>query len=149
MTLKQAAFTAGMSERSLTRLAALGRQVEFKANQLILTAGQQSAQFYLLFSGSACVEIRAPVYTVCVHVVRPGEAFGWSSFLRQYDTLFYVRAREASAGLCWDGSQLLAACQEDHEFGFDLYRRLLELVAGRLKATEARLAEFCGVRQSA
>jgi CRP-like cAMP-binding protein len=145
MTLEHASFTAGMAQQHLAKLAALGHDVTFEADQLILPAGQRSTHFYVLLSGSVCVEVRTPVYTVCIQVLRPGEAFGWSSFLNHHDTLFQVRAREPSTGICWDVSRLSATCREDCELGLELFRRLLELVAGRVKATESKLAEFCGV----
>ena len=67
-----------------------------------------------------------------------------SSLLNHHDTLFQVRAREVSSAVCFEGSQLFAACSADPSFGLELYSRLLDLVAGRVKATESRLAEFCG-----
>jgi len=144
-SLKRAAFLKGMSESHVAKLAGLGYRVHFEENQPILTAGERSRKFYLLLSGSACVEVRAPFYTICVQVINPGDAFGWSSLLYQQDTLFQVRSREASSGFCWDGPQLALACQEDREFGLAFFYRVLELLAGRVKATESKLAEFCGV----
>ena len=35
---------------------------------------------------------------------------------------------------------------EDPEFAAEMLRRALKLVAGRVLATEVRLAELCGVR---
>lgn len=145
MTLEHASFTFGMAKQHLAKLAALGHDVRFEGDQLIVPAGQRSTHFYLLLSGSVCVEVRTPVYAVCIQVLQPGEAFGWSSFLNHQDTLFQVRARERSTGICWDGSRLSAACREHSELGLELFRRLLELAAGRVKATESKLAEFCGV----
>lgn len=133
-----------MSETHVAKLSTLGFPVHFDEDELVLTAGEYSKNFYVLLSGSACVEVRAPVYTVCVQVINPGDAFGWSSLLYRQDTLFQVRAREACSGFCWDGAQLALACQEDREFGLAFFYRVLELVAGRVRATESRLAEFCG-----
>jgi CRP-like cAMP-binding protein len=144
ITLKRAAFLKGMEEPHLAKLSDLGHRVRFAEDQLILSAGERSTHFYVLLSGSACVEVRTPVYTVCIQVINPGDACGWSSLLYRQDTLFQVRAREACTGLCWDGAQLFSACREDREFGLAFYWRLLELVAGRVKATESKLAEFCG-----
>jgi CRP-like cAMP-binding protein len=145
MTLEHASFTVGMAQQHLAKLAALGHDVSFERDQLILPAGRRSKHFYVLLSGSVSVEVRTQVYTVCIQVLRPGEAFGWSSFLNHQDTLFHVRAREPSTGICWDGSRLSAACREDCALGSELFSRLLELVAKRVKATESKLAEFCGV----
>ena len=146
--LKELGFTEGFPEPHLAKLTALGRDTQFEPNQLILLTGQRSRHFYLVTSGSVCIEARTPVYTVCVQALGPGDAFGWSSLLTHHDTLFQVRAREATKAVCWDGEELAAACMEDAEFGRELYKRLLELVAGRVKATEARLAEFCGIDRS-
>jgi len=143
-TLKQAAFLKGMAEAHVAKLSALGYRVRFDEDQLILAAGERSTHFYVLLSGSACVEVSTPVYTVCVQVINPGDACGWSSLLYRQDTLFQVRAREACTGLCWDGTQLALACREDRELGLAFSWRLLELVAGRVRATESKLAEFCG-----
>ncbi len=142
MTLEQILRT---SERHLNKLAALASTVEFKEDQLILVAGQHSEHLFLLLSGSVVVEVRTPFYVVCVQALKPGDAFGWSSLLNQQDTLFQVRAREKSTAIRWEGAALLAACQEDATFGMELLRRLLQLVAGRVKATELRLGEFCGI----
>jgi len=147
--LREHRFTGGLTDSSLARLASLACEETFEQDQIILVAGQQSKDFYLLLSGSVCVEVCAPHYTVRVQALGAGEAFGWSSLLRHHDTLFQIRARERSTAIRLDGSQLSAACGEDAEFGLKLFRRLLELVAGRVKATESRLAEFCGLAASA
>ena len=144
--LKEHRFTAGLSDSQLAKLAALAREVSFEENELILVAGQQSEHFYLLLSGSVCVEARVRAFTVCVQALEPGDAFGWSSLLDHHDTLFQVRAREPSTALCLDGADLAAAFQQDSDLAAEMLRRALKLVAGRVSATEARLAEFCGMR---
>jgi CRP-like cAMP-binding protein len=142
--LKEHHFTANLDHHHLALLAEAAREVRFQSDQPILLAGERSTHFYLLRSGSVCVEIHNPVYSVCVQVLEPGDAFGWSSLLGDHDTLFQVRAREASTAICWDGVQLAAACRDNPEFGLAIFSRLLELVAGRVKATEAALAKFLG-----
>ena len=142
--LREHRFTSGLPDSGLAKLAAFAREEAFEQDQVILVAGMQSKDFYLLLSGSVSVEVCAPHYTVRIQALGAGEAFGWSSLLQHHDTLFQIRARERSTAIRLDGSLLYAACTEDAEFGLGLFRRLLELVAGRVKATEARLAEFCG-----
>jgi len=139
-------FTAGLSASQLARLAETARKISFAEDELILVTGQQSRYFYLLSSGSVCIEARMRAYTVCVQALRPGDAFGWSALLDQHDTLFQVRAREPATALCLEGAGLAAAFREDTGLAAELLRRALSLVAGRVQATEARLAEFCGVR---
>lgn len=143
-TLKSHRFTEGLPDPILSKLPALARPVAFQQDEVIFRAGERSPYLYLVLSGSVCVEIRTPFYSVCVEAVGPGEAFGWSSLLDHHDTVFQVRARESSVALCLDAEQLLATCHENPRFGFELFRRLFGVVADRVRATEARLAEFCG-----
>ena len=142
--LKTHPFTVGLPESILSKLPGLTRKVAFQQDEVIFRAGERSSYLYLVLSGYVCVEIRTRFYSVCVEAVGPGAAFGWSSLLDHHDTVFQVRAREPSIALCLDAEQLLAACQDNPVLGFELFRRLFGVVAERVKATEARLAEFCG-----
>ena len=108
--------------------------------------GQQSNAFYLLLTGSVCIEARTRAYTIAIQSLGPGEAFGWSAFLDHHDTLFQVRARERSTALCLDAADLDAAIRADPELGMEILRRALKLVAGRVQATEVILGQLCGMR---
>jgi CRP-like cAMP-binding protein len=144
--LKAHAFVAGLSARQIGKLSGLAREISFTENELVLRNGQQSQHFYLLLSGSVCVEVRSRSYVVTVQSLGPGEAFGWSSLLGQQDTLFQVRAREVSKALCFEGAALDALFHEDAELGAEMLRRALRLVVGRVQATERVLGEICGIR---
>jgi CRP-like cAMP-binding protein len=145
-TINEHAFTSGLSDSQIAKLAELAHEVSFKEDEIVLVAGQQSKHFYLLLEGSVCIEVGARSYVVWVQILNPGDAFGWSALLDHHDTLFQVRAREASRALCLDGERLSAALHADSELAAELFRRTLALVAGRVQATEARLAEMCGVK---
>lgn len=143
--LKNQFFTKGLRESHVAKLAGLAQEVAFQEDQTIFRADERSEYLYLLVSGYVCVEIKSPVYSVCVQSLGPGEAFGWSSVLDQHYTVFQVRAVQPSRALRLSAVRLLEACREDPEFGLEIFGRLLELIAGRLRATESRLAEFCGI----
>jgi CRP-like cAMP-binding protein len=145
-TLSHHSFTAGLTETQLGCLQALAREVSFAENELVLITGQHSKYFYLLLTGSVCIEARTRAYTISVQSLGPGEAFGWSSLLDHHDTLFQVRAREQCTALCLDGDGLDAAFRADPELAAEILRRALKLVAGRVLATEAMLGTLCGMR---
>jgi CRP/FNR family transcriptional regulator, cyclic AMP receptor protein len=147
--LKEHSFFAGMADCHLGKLALLAEQVSFEENERILRTGERSEHFYLLLSGSVCVEASTRAYTVCIQALRAGDAFGWSALLDQQDTMFQVRARERVTALRLDGVALSQACREDPALGVELLRRTLKLLAGRVQATEARLSELCGLRTPA
>lgn len=142
--LKEHPFTKDMPESLLKKLAALARKVEFKQDETVFNAGERSMHFCLLLTGSVCVELSAPVFSVHIQTLDAGEAFGWSSLLSLHHTVFQVRAREASTAICLDGIKLAKACEKDAKLASEMYRRVAEVVAKRVRATELRLAEFCG-----
>jgi len=142
--MKTHEFLKGLPRPSLAKLAALAREVKFERDEIILKAGQPSTSFYLLVSGSACIEVSRPVYAICIQTLGPGDAFGWSALLNEHYTVFQVRAREPVTAIVLDGPALAEICAKDAKFAAEFYRRLAELVAKRVKAVELRLAEFLG-----
>jgi CRP-like cAMP-binding protein len=150
MTLNQVmrnhAFTRGLGDAQIVTLASLASEVTFDENELILVDGQRSKAFFLVTAGSVAVELRSARYVVAVQAVGPGQAFGWSALLNNHDTLFQVRAREHTTALRLDGAALKAACRKDTLLGVEVFERALSMVADRVRATEIRFAEMCGVR---
>jgi len=144
--LRNHRFTQGLDESHLAKLARLATEVNFIEDELILVDGQRSTSFYLLLSGSVAVELRTGSFAVCVEALGPGQVFGWSSLLDRQDTLFQVRAREKTTALRLSGPDLQATCKSDTILGAEILHRTLQVVAGRVKATEIRFAEMCGVK---
>ena len=145
-SVKEHSFLAGLLDAQTEKLLALAEEVHFRENELILTAREQSQYCYLLLEGTVCVEVSARAYVVCIQALGPGEAFGWSALLDHHDTLFQVRAREDCRALRIDADELAAALRTDSALAVEVFHRALNLAAERVKATEERLAELCGVR---
>jgi CRP-like cAMP-binding protein len=144
--LRKHAFTEGLTESQIECLAGISHEVAFAEDEVVLVDGERSTSFFLLLTGSVVVELRTPQYVVTVQALSPGEVFGWSALLEDQDTLFQVRAREATTALQIDGAELKAYCMKDPALGAAFFHRILRVVAGRVKATEVRFAEMCGVK---
>jgi CRP-like cAMP-binding protein len=144
--LRAHAFTHGLNETQIDHLAGIATPVAFEDDQVVLVDGARSTSFFLLLTGSVAVELRTPQYAVRVQALGPGDVFGWSSLLDDQDTLFQVRAREHTTALQMDGATLRACCKSDPALGSEVFHRILRVVAGRVKATEVRFAEMCGIR---
>jgi CRP-like cAMP-binding protein len=145
-SLRTHEFLKGFTESQLYELTGLATEVTFEPLDEILAEGQRSSAFYLLISGSVAVELRTSLYGICVEALGPGQVFGWSSLLAHHDTLFEVRAREHTVALCLDGDALRSLLRRDPVLGVEFLQRTLRVVAGRVKATELRFAEMCGIR---
>ena len=75
--------------------------------------------------------------------IHPGEVFGWSSVTPT------IRQRTAGAtavvdGLivCINAEKLRQVCDEDHDLGYLVMRRLANVVAGRLLVTRLQLLDM-------
>jgi CRP-like cAMP-binding protein len=145
-TLREHSFLQGLSEEQIASLAAVATRVSFDENQIILADRERSSSFYFLISGSVAVELRAARFALCVQALGPGQVFGWSALLDRQDTLFQVRARENTDALRVSGNDLKALCHKDAPLGTEILQRTLQVVASRVRATEERFAEMCGIR---
>jgi CRP-like cAMP-binding protein len=144
--LRDHPFTQGLNEAQIENLAAIASEVEFEENEVVLVDGERSTSFFFVLTGSVVVELRTPQYVMAVQPLGPGDVFGWSALLDDQDTLFQVRARESTTALQIDGATLREHCMSDPALGAAFFHRILRVVAGRVRATELRFAEMCGIK---
>jgi CRP-like cAMP-binding protein len=124
----------------------MASEVSFTEGEVILENSQRSQAFFLVLTGSVSVELCTANFSVSVQALGSGQVFGWSALLEHHDTVFQVRARENTTALRLAGKDLKAACQADTLLGKEVLQRALAVVAGRVRATEIRFAEMCGIR---
>ena len=141
-------FTRGLTASQISRLATLTTEVAFPQDEIVLVDGRPSASIYIITAGSMAVEFRAARYAVCVHALEAGQVFGWSALLGSPDTMFQVRAREATTALQMNGAALEDAFQADPALCAEILRGLLRVMAERVKASESKVAELCGARST-
>ena len=144
--LRDHSFMRGLGDEQIATVASMASEVSFAEGEVVLVNGEHSRAFFLVLTGSVSVELCTASFVVSVQALGPGEVFGWSALLNEHDTLFQVRARENTTALRLDGDRLQAACQSDPVLGREILHRALAVVAGRVRATEVRFAEMCGIR---
>jgi CRP-like cAMP-binding protein len=137
-------FTRAMTDRQVAALAEIAEPVTLEPDQQIFGSGERSRYFYLLVSGTVSLELQTPVYTVCIHKLEAGEAFGWSALVDQPYRAFQVRAVDRCSVVRLPGDRLLRVCAADDRLGSIVFHQVTEILARRLRAAEVRFAEFCG-----
>jgi CRP-like cAMP-binding protein len=141
--LRSHPFTQGLGESQLEGLAEMAEVVDIEPELPLFGSGERSQYFYLLLSGTVFLELQTAGYTVRIQQLGSGEAFGWSALVDEPYRTFQVRALQAGRAVRLPGDRLVRACEADDRLGSLLFRRLAEMVAQRLRATEVRFAEFC------
>jgi len=140
--LQKHPFVEGFRPEHVDKLAGLGRQVRFSADQVIFREGDDTHDFYLIVSGRVALEMQEPDHVLRVQALGAGDELGWSSVLMGRGKYFQARALEPTEALAFDGAALLEACRGDTAFGFAFMYRMLGVVSERLQATRLQLHDM-------
>jgi CRP-like cAMP-binding protein len=140
--LSQQEFFSGLSPDAIEFLAGCAYDQQMDTDQLVFHVGEHASKFYLVRSGSICVEIPAIMGPALkVQSLGPGQILGWSWLIQPYKWTFQARAEAPSDLLEFDGEKVLARCEEDPKFGYELLKRFASLMSARLQAARQSMME--------
>ena len=72
----------------------------------------------------------------------PHAVLGWSWLFPPYRWHFSASAVETTLAVELDGPGVRDLCARDHELGYELMRRFVEVVVQRMQATRVRLLDL-------
>ena len=136
-------FFADLPEPALDLIGGCGVNVHFADGEQVITAGDDADYFYVLRTGKVAIEIDAPQSgPLIIETVGPGEILGTSWFMPPYRSTWDARAVESTAAVSIDAACLRGKCDEDHELGYELFRRFAALVRDRLQHARMQLLDL-------
>lgn len=139
-------FLQGLSKEHVAALAELAEQAQFEAGSYIFREGEKASAFYLIRQGKTAVEtFAAQRGNLTIQTIDAGDVLGWSWLLPPQNWRFSARAIELVRTVKLDGGKLMQLCENDHELGFQIFSRLLQVVAQRLEATRIQLLDIYGI----
>jgi CRP/FNR family cyclic AMP-dependent transcriptional regulator len=133
-------FFSGMDPAHLEILAEGAREATFKAGDVLFREGEPAGDFFLIRKGK--VELQAHELadgTVPIQELQAGDVLGWSWLFPPFAWHFRARAVETTDVVVLDGGHLLAAAERDPQFGYELMKRVAQVVIHRLQATRKQL----------
>src|SRR5205085_11786434 len=108
-------------------IAESAKEVEFQPNDIIFREGDPANCLYLTQSGNVVLESRTgPKKIVPIQELQGGDALGWSWLFPPFAWHFQARALTPPRTIACDGGRLLVTCEEDHDFGYELMRRVAQ-----------------------
>ncbi|HEX4121524.1 MAG TPA: cyclic nucleotide-binding domain-containing protein [Verrucomicrobiae bacterium] len=116
-------------------------QATFAAGDRVVETGKPANCFFLVVSGLIGLEAprgRAPSR---VQFIGPGDILGWSWFFPPYYWHFNAIAEEPTETLFFYGSRLGQECDRNHDLGYELFKRLSQILVGRLQSTREKWIE--------
>jgi CRP/FNR family transcriptional regulator, cyclic AMP receptor protein len=133
-------FFNGMKPEHLTVFTKGAKSTAFKAGDVLFREGEPASQFYLIESGNIALEAHEPADgTVLVQTLGAGEVLGWSWLFPPFAWHFQARATEPTNVIILNGAHLLGTGERDQDFGYELMKRVAQVVIHRLQATRKEL----------
>lgn len=138
-------FFSGLDAARIGLIAAGARQVELPPGETIFHQGEAADRFYLVRTGRVALDIHTPRrggHTI--QTIEDGEILGWSWLIPPFRWRFDARVVEAVTAIEIDGRRLREMCDQDHDLGYELYRRFATLIGRRLESTRIQLMDLYG-----
>src|SRR5437867_3875075 len=136
-------FLQGLGASHLATLADCAMKTEFAPGQLIFREDDIANRFYVILEGKVALEAGSRGSSpVLIETIGPGEVLGWSWLFEPYTWHFDARAVDATKAVFFYGTWLREQCEQDRNFGCELYKRVALVVIDRLQSARRRLLEL-------
>ena len=134
-TITEHPFFQAMQPEHLALLWENAQETEFKAEDVLFREGEPASQFFLIQTGRIDLEWRSGGGCgVAAEIVGPGEVLGWSWLFPPFLWHFTAEALEPVRAIVLDGGHLVATCENNPEFGYDLMKRVAQMLIHRLQS---------------
>ena len=133
---------SALDDAAIDFLVAHAEQKGLAAGQVLFHHGDRADHFYLLIEGHLSLEVPAiEGPSLELQDIGPGQSAGWSWLIPPHRWHFQARARTAIKYLEFDGSAILAHCEQDPKFGYQLIKRFSTLMSERLDFARHRIMQ--------
>ena len=144
--IEQQPFFKGLNPHQLKLLTDLALEIKFEPGETIFAQGSPANRFYLIVEGEVVVESEKEDHSaIPIQTLGPGDALGWSWLFPPYYLHFSARATKPTRAIFFYGTRLREYCEEDHELGYQLMKRIAEVASQSLQATQQRLMNFIAI----
>lgn len=144
--LERHPFFSGLGPRYLELATGCARNVRFNAGDVVFREGEEADDFYLIREGKVALELFAPGRgSLTVQTLHDGDILGWSWLIPPYHRRFDAHAVTPTRAIVLDGKCLRGKCEEDHELGYELVKRIAFILGQRLDAARFQLVDLYSV----
>jgi CRP/FNR family cyclic AMP-dependent transcriptional regulator len=131
-------FFAGLCIKHLCILTESASRAAFASDEYLFRECEPANRCYLIQKGRVALEAGDPPGSpTLIQMLGPGDVLGWSWLFPPFAWHFSARAVEPVKAIALDAGHLLSAGEADHDFGYELMKRVSRLVIGRLQASRS------------
>jgi CRP-like cAMP-binding protein len=141
--LRQHPFLADLSDMHMQTLLGCASNLHVRDGEYLIREGESAEKFYLIRTGRVALEMDvSPKGVLRIQTVGPGEVLGWSWLIYPYRWHFSACAVADVRAVALDGKCLRTKCETDHDFGYEILKRLSLVMENRVEATRMQLVDF-------
>jgi CRP/FNR family transcriptional regulator, cyclic AMP receptor protein len=115
---------------------------QISKGEILFRQGEKADKFYVVRRG--CISVQMPAVmgpNLEIQSLNKDQLLGWSWLIPPYKWTFQTKAEEDSELLMFDGTAILARCEEDSKFGFELLKKFATLMSVRLDAARKKMMD--------
>ena len=141
--LSEHPFLQGLKPAHLDFIAECASERQFNAGEYILCEGKEADEFYLILQGKVALGsfISGRGFTT-IQTLNHNEIVGWSWLIPPHKWRFSALVIMTTQTIVFDGKRLREQCEADPDFGYELLKRVSQIIGQRLTATRMRLEVY-------
>ena len=133
-------FLIGLTEHHIRLIADCAIRTHFEKDQVIFRERETANRFYLIEQGNVALDSAGQTgQPVTIDMVGDGDLLGWSWLFPPYVWHFTARAVEPTSAIFFYGTVLREYCEQDTTLGYELFKRMSEVMTRRLQSARTRL----------
>ena len=141
--LRQHPFIQGLPDEHMKTLISCASNVRFAEGSQLIREGELANKLYLIRTGRVALEIDVPgKANLRIQTTGPGEILGWSWLIYPFRWHFGGVAVAETRAIALDGECLRNKCEHDPVFGYEMLKRLAQVMERRVEATRLQLLDM-------
>src|SRR3954468_16769358 len=134
-------FFNGMTDKHISIIMQGASEKNFDAGALLCAQGAPANAFFLIEQGSVLLDTHESGETAPIQTVHAGDVVGWSWLFPPFTWHLSAHAVEPTHAIVLSGAHLLAVAEANHEFGYELMKRVAQVLVQRIQSTGKELLE--------
>ena len=136
------AFFSGLEPRYLKFISDSATELQLARGETLFRQGERADRFFLVRRGQVSVQVPALVGPALeIQHLNEGQILGWSWLIPPFRWHFFASAVEDSDLLEFDGNAILAHCEKDPKFGYELFKLFAGLMSERLEVARLKMMD--------
>ena len=133
-------FLKGLDRQDVAFVRDCASEVSFTAGHEMVVEGTEANEFYLVREGKVALGvITAGHGFTTLQTIGKNDVLGWSWLMPPHQWQFGAKAITPVRAILLDGVRLRQKCDVDHDFGYEMLKRLGHVIAQRLRMARMQL----------